>query len=223
MTRIPIPYYILAAGALIVALSWLWLLVRAFRSHKAWGWCLLLFPPTLLPFLAFRLKRARAPLGLMLVGAVVVAVALVYPQIEQRFATFGEREKLVDGELHITLTGWDKTDYSLLGQRPDAVVVQMANPDVTDETLHLLEGMTILKELDLNNTSITDEGLATVAALPALKSLRLANTKITDEGFREHLMDKESLLELDMTGTKGVASKTLRQWKAGRDGRKFVN
>ncbi|MFO0843377.1 MAG: hypothetical protein U0797_13420 [Gemmataceae bacterium] len=222
-----IPYYILAVGLVLALLAWLWLLVRAFRTHKGWGWGLLVFPPTVLPFVLFRTRPARGPLGLMLVAAVVVATAMVYPQIQQRFATFGERERVVQkGEnpgLHITLTGWDKDDYSLLAKRPDAVVVQMANPDVTDETLHFLEGMTILKELDLNDTSITDEGLATLARLPAIEWLRLANTGITDEGFRKHLLGKESLLRLDMTGTKQVTSKTLRQWKAAREGRKVVN
>jgi hypothetical protein len=223
MPQIPIEYYILAGGVLLLALAWVWLLVRAFKTHKAWGWCLLLFPPTLLPFLAFRMKRARGPVVLMLLGAVVVTTALLYPQIREHFFPAGEHERMVDGELHITLTGWDKTDYSLLDERPDAVVLQMANPDVTDETLRHLESMMILKELDLNNTSITDEGLAVVAALPALESLRLANTAITDEGFRKHLLGKESLMNLDLTGTKKVASKTLREWKKAREGRKFVN
>jgi hypothetical protein len=159
----------------------------------------------------------------MLLGGAVITTALLYPQIQERFFPAGERERMVEGELHLTLTGWDKTDYSLLDERPDAVVVQMANPDVTDETLRHLSAMMILKELDLSNTGITDEGLAAVAALPALKSLRLANTKITDDGFRKFLMDKESLLELDLTGARGVASKTLRQWKAAREGRRFVN
>jgi hypothetical protein len=223
MLQIPVEYYILGVGVLLAALAWVWLLVRAFKTHKAWGWCLLLFPPTFLPFVLFRLKRARPPLALMLLGGVVVATALVLPQFKERFGTASEREKMVNGELHLTLTGWDKADYSFLEERPDAVVVQMANPDVTDETLRHLEGMTLLKELDLENTGITDEGLAVLARLPALESLRLSNTGITDEGFRKYLMGKETLLNLDLTGTKRVTSKTLRQWKAAREGRKFVN
>ena len=105
----------------------------------------------------------------------------------------GPREKIVDGQRHITLTGWDRKDYGFLGSKRDVVVLQMANPDVTDQTLEHLKGMNRLKELDLNNTQVTDAGLKVLSDLPALATLRLKNTKVTDQGFQ------------DVAGGQGVA------------------
>src|SRR5437899_2914318 len=69
----------------------------------------------------------------------------------------GPRDKLVDGERHLTLTGWDRTDYAdFLGRKPDAVVLQMANADVTDDTLALLADMTRLRRLDVSHSQVTD-------------------------------------------------------------------
>ena len=102
----------------------------------------------------------------------------------------GPRETIVDGQRHITLTGWDRKDYALLGSKHDVAVLQMANPDVTDQTLEHLKGMNRLKELDLNDTQVTDSGLKILRDLPALASLRLKNTKVTDQGFQESLADE---------------------------------
>ena len=100
-----------------------------------------------------------------------------------------------------------------LPSRPDTVVLQLANPDVTDATLAYLQTLTQLRELDVNDTQITDAGLELLSRLPALQILRLRGTKITDPGFRQYLDGKDTLLELDLRGTE-VASKTLRAWKA---------
>src|SRR4051794_37866291 len=112
-----VPYYLLGVGALLAALAWLWIVVRAFRTHKVWGWFMvfpLTFPPTVSLFLALKHRPARAPLGLMLLAGVMVGSALVYAKYEENFRSFGELETIVDGDLHLTLTGWHKTDYSLL-------------------------------------------------------------------------------------------------------------
>lgn len=212
--------YFLIAGVAFALWAWLWFLRVAFHTHKAWGWFLLLFPPTILLFLPLKWKRARAPLGLLLLAGVLLCSAFVMAKWENRI-TFGPRERVVDGELHVTLTDWNRTDYESLENRPEIVVLQMGNPDVTDETLIHLKGMTLLKELDLSRTQITDEGLALLAQLPRLQILRLRATAITDEGFRRHLFDKESLRELDLQETK-VASKTVREWKAAQEGRKAL-
>ena len=50
----------------------------------------------------------------------------------------GERERIIAGERHLVLTGWDRPDYSILSTRADAVVLEIANPNVNDETLKLL-------------------------------------------------------------------------------------
>ena len=114
----------------------------------------------------------------------------------------GPRERLVGGEVHLTLTGWDRGDYSVLTRKPDAVILQMANPDVTDATLSYVKGMSRLRELDLNGTKITDLGLSALQGLPALETLRLRDTGVTDAGFRDVLATSETLKQLDLRGTK---------------------
>ena len=49
----------------------------------------------------------------------------------------------------------------------------------------------------------------------------MARTKITDEGFRQNLLAKESLMNLDLTAT-SVAPKTVREWKAVKPDRKAL-
>src|SRR5262249_38055170 len=112
-------------------------------------------------------------------------------------------------------------DYAKLARFQEAAVLQMANPDVTDETLKLLRGFAQLKELDLNDTAITDAGLEELQRCPRLETLRLKNTKITDAGFRAYLLDRDSLKEIDVRETQ-VKSKTLRDWKMKKEGRKFL-
>ena len=191
--------YVVMAGAALVALGVLWFLIAAINWRKA-----------------------VRPLLLMLLGVVVAAVPFGVNYYYQRHLNLGPREKVVDGELHITLTGWDRSDYSVLQDRSQTVVLQMANPDVDDATLQYLKGMKQLEELDLNDTQVTDEGLRTLSELPRLEALRLRKTPITDEGFRKYLLPMESLKQLDLRGTK-VASKTVREWKAAQPDRKALH
>jgi hypothetical protein len=168
------------------------------------------------------LRRSWAPALLLLAGAGAVAAPHGIRYYQQRFLDLGELQVMVGGELHVTLTGWERKDYSILEKIPDAVVLQMANPDVTDETLVYLKGMNNLRELDLNDTLVTDAGLKRLAELPKLQQLRLRKTRITDEGFRASIAPLESLRNLDVTGTK-VRSKTLRAWKNAKPGRAYLN
>jgi hypothetical protein len=213
--------YALLAGLAILVIAWFWLVIRAFKVRFWWGLGVLLFPPLVLLFLLLHGRKARAPLVAMLLGCVAIAVPLAINYYERAFVDLGPRERVVDGELHITLTGWDGKDYSILQARPQTVVLQMANPDVTDQTLEFLRPMAQLRELDLNDTQITDEGLRTLSELPRLETLRLRATPITDEGFRQSLLPKESLQELDLRETK-VASKTVREWKTAKPDRKAL-
>jgi hypothetical protein len=199
----------LLGSAGLILLAFVWLVCAAFAVRRAWGFGVLFFPPTALVFVPRHWNRAAAPVALFLVAL----VPLLWSVYTLRHISLGPYSRIVDGKLHLTLTGWDRSDYSLLKERPNVAVLQMANPDVTDQTLSYLDGMEQLYELDLNDTRITDEGLAVLARLPRLSILRLRNTAITDEGFQKHLAGKESLMQVDVTGTK-VASKTLRAWKA---------
>src|SRR5262245_58870134 len=209
-------------GYTLAAAGYVWLLHRAFQANQLWGTLIFFVPPLALVYFFVSLRRAWAPLLLMLFGAAVVASPHGIKYYQRTFVDLGERLKVVDGEEHVTLTGWDKKDYALLERLPDTVVLQMANEDVTDETLKHLEGMSRLQELDLNDTQVTDAGLKLIVQLPKLQRLRLRNTRITDAGFRESLMPLELLRNVDVTGTAFKGS-TLRQWKKAQTGREYLN
>ncbi|MBY0523007.1 MAG: hypothetical protein K2R98_06395 [Gemmataceae bacterium] len=213
---------LLVAGAILATIAELWLIVRGFRVHWAWGVGLILVPPLALVFALCHFRKALAPLALFVLAGLVIATPYGINYYYQNHVDLGPREKTVDGELHLTLTGWDQTDYSVLQARPTVVVLQMANGDVTDATLENLRGMTQLRELDLNDTQVTDRGLELLATLPQLRELRLARAKITDEGFRQHLADKESLVKIDLTGTP-VKGKTKRDWKQAKTSREYLD
>ena len=215
-------FLLLLAGVALGAWGFLWLVVAAFRQRVVWGLAVLLLPPLALPFLLTHFRKAAKPLGVILAGALVVGTTYAVNYYYAHHPDLGPREKRVDGELHITLTGWDRTDYAVLETKPDTVVLQMANADVTDQDLEHLKGMRRLRELDLNDTQVTDAGLATVSELPQLQVLRLRKTRVTDQGFRDHLGSKDSLLELDLRET-AVASISLREWKAkDKERRKYL-
>jgi hypothetical protein len=168
---------------------------------------------------------SRWPLRLFLVGILLGATPFAYTHLIEPIIFHYFRPPYiaeVNGEIHVTLTGIPNYDYAKLTRFQDAVVLQMANPDVTDETLKLLSGFKLLKELDLNDTTVTDAGLAELRKCPRLESVRLKNTKITDTGFRAHLLDLDSLKEVDVRQTP-VKSKTLRDWRMQKEGRKFLN
>jgi hypothetical protein len=205
-------FYVIAVGALLGVVGFSWLVVRAFRQRVYWGLALVLFPPTGVLFSWRHFRAAAGPVRLMLLAAVVAASPYAVSYYERHFVPLRPYEQVVDGGLRITLTGLKEFDYTALRQKPQTVVLQMANPEVDDRVLENLKGMDRLEELDLNGSRITDEGLAVVAALPNLRTLRIARTKVTDAGFRTHLLAKESLLRLDLTGTE-VKGKTKRDWK----------
>jgi Leucine-rich repeat (LRR) protein len=209
---------LLVVGLVLGASGYIWLLFTAFHTGEGWGLAIFFLPPLALLFALVHLRKALPPLLLVLGGAALTAAPFL---ASAYLYDLGPREREVDGELHITLTGWDRDDYSILRAKPGTVVLQMANADVDDSTLENLRGMTGLRELDLNDTGVTDEGLRILGQLPKLETLRLRKTKITDQGFREFLRPLESLRELDLRGTK-VASATVRAWKAAQPNRKVL-
>jgi hypothetical protein len=208
-----------ATGIALFLTSWVWLVMVSWRRRPAWGWAVLVFPPAGLLFAINHFPAARRPFILGLIGLAMTAG----PPIANRLlpVDLGPRDTLVDGERHVTLTGWNRQDYGLLIGRSDIVVLQMANPDVNDETLRLLGDLTQLRELDLNNTKVTDSGLALLTDLPALERLRLAHTQISERGFREHLMPHPNLVELDLRGTE-VTKDTVSEWRAAKPGRRAL-
>jgi hypothetical protein len=195
-------YYVLEglflAGIGIVALATLWFLLRLFRARRGLVW----------------------PLMLAGFGVALVATPIIYTRVVTTI-DLGERERVVDGELHITLTGWDRTSYEFLANKPDIVVLQMANPDVTDETLKRLAGQRRLKTLDLNGTQVTDQGLAVLAELSSLQTLRLRGTKITDAGLKTLFDALPELKQLDLQQT-AVSQEPVDAWKAAKPGRRVL-
>lgn len=211
--------HLMLAGLALMALGWIWLAARAFREKAAWGAAILAFPPLAPFYVLSRGARLWAPAALMAAGLALTA----FPPLYTRYAPvdLGPRERMVDGERHLALTGWDRKDYGFLGSKSDAAVVLMANPDVDDAALARLSGFDKLRELDVSDSAITDEGLARLADLPALAILHLRNTRITDAGFKKWLAPKESLRRLDLTGT-GVDRETVDAWKAAAPGRRAM-
>ena len=202
---------LLAIGLVAVAVGFIWLLGRG---------------------LAVLLGRRAArqllmPLALLGGGLVVGAVPFAYQHIYLAIVGLGERERVIAGERAVVLTGWDREGYQLLLDRPDIVILEMGNPDVTDATLGLLLELPLLRELTLNDAAISDAGLATLARLPRLETLRIARTGITEEGLRRFLdAPPPRLKNLDVSGN-GIATAILRRWKnAVRDSdgeRRYVN
>lgn len=211
---------LLASGLVCLAAAALWIWIAAWKTSWKWGLGLTVFAPAGLYFVAKHYRRVKRPCQLAIVAVVLIAVPFAVNAVVQRI-DLGPREKIVDGETHITLTGWDGKDYTILRERPQVAVLQMANGDVTDQTLESLRGFRRLKEIDLNDTQITDAGLTILKDLPVLATLRLKGTKITDDGFQRELAEKETLMELDVRET-AVASKSLRQWKNAKEGRKYL-
>jgi hypothetical protein len=212
-------FYLQFSGVAASALAWAWLLVRAFRQDRRWGWVSLLLPPLGLIFAVWHPRRGSVPLSLFLLSLVVAASPALYTLYVP--LNLGPREKLIDGQRHLTLTGWDRKDYTMLKLKTDVVVLQMANPDVTDETLESLKGMTALQELDLNGTQVSDSGLKILKDLPLLKTLRLAKTKITDNGFQDAFFAKASLMQVDLRNTQ-VGRATIEAWRNAKSGRRAM-
>jgi len=202
---------LLAIGFVAVAVGFIWLLGR--------GLAVLLGRRTA--------RQLLMPLALLGGGIVVGAVPFAYQHIYLAIVGLGERERVIAGERAVVLTGWDREGYQLLLDRPDIVILEMGNPDVTDATLGLLLELPLLRELTLNDAAISDAGLATLARLPRLETLRIARTGITEEGLRRFLdAPPPGLKNLDVSGN-GIATAILRRWKnAVRDSdgeRRYVN
>jgi hypothetical protein len=170
-------------------------------------------------------RRLVAPSLLLAGGLVVGVVPFAYQHLYLAIVGLGERERVIDGERYLNLTGWDREGYGILTQRPDVAVLEMGNPDVTDATLVLLADLPRLRELTLNDAAVTDAGLATLARLSALETLRLSRTQVTPEGLRAFLATPPPrLVQLDVSGL-GIPAQVLRDWRnADPEGkRRYVN
>jgi hypothetical protein len=214
-------FYLLAAGAVLAVVGSVWLLIRAFQTTFGWGLAVLFLPvigPIL--FLIQHGKKAKAPIALILLGAVlsVLPVALNAAFGEKRAAKPLIRE--TGGMKEFTATAALDPDYAALSANPDLEIVNIARADFTDETAERLRGLTKLRRLELNDSAITDKGLAIIATLPTLETLAVARVKgITDEGVKDTVLKIATLKEIDARGT-AVKVETLRTWRSAGPDRK---
>jgi hypothetical protein len=158
-------------------------------------------------------RRLLGPAALLAAGLVIGAIPFATQRLYFSIVGLAERERVVDGRAALVLTGWDRSDYSILATKPGVEILEMGNADVTDETLDLLAGLPKLRELTLNDSRITDEGLGKLRALARLESLRIARTAVTPEGVAAFLADAPPhFREIDVTGN-NVPTSILRKWK----------
>jgi hypothetical protein len=80
-------------------------------------------------------------------------------------------------------------------------VLGLCNTKITDAGMERIEKLVHLKSLGLQNVGITDIGLKNVKNLSQLQTLRLANTKISDAGL-ENLKELTNLQFLDLESTR---------------------
>jgi hypothetical protein len=211
---------LMGVGALLSAIGQIWLIVRGWQVRWYWALLLVLVPPLGLVFLALHFRKAAAPVALMLFGAVVVAAPIVYTHLAKPdLGPFVSTDP--EGNLIVGLNGWDRKDYSALRAYPGVVKLEMANTDVTDQTLEFIKDCKEIRELDLSRTQVGDDGLAVVAGLPKLEVLHMRGTKVTDTGFRKYLEPLAALKQIDFRDT-GVTLDTQKEWKQGHPGRRFL-
>jgi len=214
-------------GALLGLVGTLWLIRNAYRARRWLGVLLALtiFMGTPLVYGLIRFRQNKRPLMLVLAGVIIGAIPFAAEHAFEFVFGLGERERFIDGERHLTLTGWDRTDYfTILSLKKDVVVLELGNSDVTDQTLTPLSEMPWLKELTLNDTMVTDSGLEMLRTLPALERLRLARTKVTKDGIAAFLAaPPPKLLDIDVSGN-SIPASALRKWKnVDPEHRRYVN
>lgn len=207
----PYALYFIAAGAIVLLIGLLWLLIVAFKTGF--------------------IKKAFAPVLIILLG---VAVALFVPVMGKLFpkpvdtTAKEEQKKTADGtvEERLTLTGSTREHYDKLKGKKYAVI-QWANADVTDEDAAVLADQTELRELDLSNSQVTDATLEKVVRLPKLTRLFASKTRMTADGVKKHVLTNPDfkLTEIDFRGlTPPVTGADLREWKnKDKDNRKYNN
>lgn len=237
----------LALSALISFSAYVWCLIEGFGVHWSWGVGMLVLGPIVaIPFLIMHRAQRKWPLRLFAASLLLSAIPYAANAIHARYIPDGpiritvpvaasnpattqvagnedhQHDPPAATEIHLTYTGVAQPNYATIAESPTAKVVQMANPDVTDETLQHLSSLTGLRELDLDHTSISDAGLECLQKFTGLEDLRLGHTGITDAGFRQHILPIKSLKRLNLIGT-AVSSATVREWKAAGEGRKCLH
>ena len=181
-----------------------------------------------MPFFVWKSPRLTglALFGLLLLGGSSTAVAAVaadapsskeMPSVEQqavlklrRFTTNMQFNK--DGTVRLVRFSKSAVTDAMLDHLRHFTKLDylaLVCPQVTDDGLRSLDGLTNLDTLLLSGSGITDKGLAHLAHLDKLQRLYLDDTKLTDAGL-ELLAGLKSLNALSLRGTQvsdnGLAS-----------------
>lgn len=208
----PYALYFMAAGAVLLLVGLVWLLIVAFKTGF--------------------IKKAFVPVLVLLLG---VAIALfvpvmtkLYPKpIQNTVVTEKKTDAQGNVEERLTLTGAKREDYAKLKGGTKYAVVQWANADVTDEDAAVLAEQTEMRELDLGNSQVTDATLEKLTKMPKLTRLYASKTKMTGDGVKKHVLDNPDckLTEIDFRNlTPPVKGADLRAWKEkDKDNRKYNN
>ena len=197
--NVKLSYPLILGGVAVFAIGFFWLIVRLFRRGQ--------------PFF----RRIARPSLCIAVGLLMAAAPPIIGKLVP--INLGPLDKLVEGERHLTLSGWDRTDYGILRQKNDAVLLQIANADVTDATIDLIADYKKLRELDVSHSQVTDQGLEKIARLATLEVLYLNNTQVTAAGVEEHLTEHPTLKVIWLRGT-GITNESAEKVKAGKPGRR---
>lgn len=159
------------------------------------------------------IRQMLQPLVVLGAGLAIGGLPFAYQSAYLAIVGLGERERIIEGERALNLTGWDRKGYGILQDKKDVAILEMGNADVTDDTLTLLAELPRLRELTLNDSAVTDLGLQRLARLPRLETLRIARTRVTPDGVREFLATPPPRLkQIDVSGNK-IPTSILRQWK----------
>ena len=208
-------FALLVAGAVLASVGGLWLIVRAFRTSFGWGLAVV-FLPIIGPlvFIFSHSSRAKAPLALILFGAVLGFLPLVLN------VTFGQKkaeiplERETGGMKEFNALNANDPQYDTLLKTLDFTNVNVSRADLTDEIAERLSGQSQMKVLDMNDSSITDKTLAN------LETLNVARVKgITEDAFKTTILKMVSLKKIDARGT-AITVATLREWRNAASDRK---
>lgn len=203
----PYALYFMAAGAVLLLLGLIWLLIVAFRTGF--------------------IQKAFTPVLVVLFGA---AVALFVPVMNKVFPkppdtnVKVEQKQNESGEVeeHLTGTGAETAQVKeQLAASKGYVSVQIANKGFTDDDVLPLVGMAQLTFVDLNDNPVTDVTLERLVKLPKLTKLFIARTKVTPEGVKKWVLENpdSKITEVDVTGL-NVPGKAIRDWKNADKARK---
>lgn len=107
--------YFVLGGLAALAVGWVWMVAIAFRHRPVFGAAVLLIPPSAPIYGLWRGGKARRPVVIMGLGLILAA----FPPVHQLLTPIdlGSRDKMVGDERHVTITGWDRSDYAILKAR----------------------------------------------------------------------------------------------------------